>query len=92
MVNTTCFYCLFLFWFVLTNLTECLIHGLTSIYKGIQTDVIYLDYLKCFDRVGNRKLMLVKLSVVSKELLKTGSNAFFVDRKQYVQIRCRIVT
>ncbi len=45
-----------------TNLIECF-NTWTDIYdKGIQTDVIYLGYSKCFDLVVHIKLMF-KLSI-----------------------------
>ncbi len=69
-----------------TNLIECF-NTWTEYYdKGIQTDVIYLDFSKCLDTVIHSKLMF-KISKYGFD----GSaynciKKFLVDRKQYVKL------
>ncbi len=71
---------------IVTNLIKCFNTWTNNYDKGIQTDVIYLDYSKCFDTVVHSKLMF-KLSKYGFE----GSaydwiKNFLVDRKQLVKL------
>ena len=69
-----------------TNLIECMNDWTLNFDKGVNTDVIYLDYSKCFDTVCHSKL-LYKLAKYGIE----GSaykwlESFLLNRKQHVKI------
>jgi len=69
-----------------TNLLECLNDWTRNYDNGICTDVIYLDYSKCFDKVCHSKLLykLFKYGVNDKayEWLEN----FLLDRIQQVKV------
>ena len=69
-----------------SNLVECLDHWTSNFDQGLQTDVIYLDYSKCFDTVSHKKL-LFKLSGygLGGSALK-WIESFLIERKQCVKL------
>ena len=75
-----------------SNLIECLDDWTSSFDRAVQTDIIYLDYSKCFDSVVHSKL-LFKLSNYGFN----GSSFrwiknFLTGRKQYVRIGTSLST
>ena len=69
-----------------TNLLECLDKWTKNFDSGIQTDILYLDYSKCFDTVCHSKLLhkLSKYGVDGPALHWIQS--FLNNRIQYVKI------
>jgi len=69
-----------------SNLLECLDDWTSNFDKGISTDIIYLDYSKCFDKVCHSKL-LYKLSKygVDGSAFQWLQN-FLTNRVQHVKI------
>ena len=69
-----------------SNLIECLDKWTENYDRGIQTDVIYLDYSKCFDSVVHSKL-LYKLAKYgfSDNAYKWIEN-FLINRVQHVKV------
>ena len=69
-----------------TNLLECMDDWTLNFDKNISTDVIYLDYSKCFDKVCHNKL-LFKLAKygISGSAYKWVEN-FLMNRKQHVKV------
>ena len=69
-----------------TNLLSCLDDWTANIENSLQTDVIYLDFAKCFNSVSHQKLLfkLERLGFRGKCLL--WLNSFFFERIQRVKI------
>ena len=70
----------------MTNLIECMDSWTKNFDIGVQTDVLYLDYSKCFDSVSHTKLIF-KLSRygISGSALK-WFESFLLGRNQCVKI------
>ena len=69
-----------------TNLLECLDKWSSNFDKGHQTDIIYLDYSKCFDSVCHSKL-LYKLSQYGfKDSALHWVASFLTGRTQHVKV------
>ena len=69
-----------------TNMLECLEKWTSNFDQGFQTDVIYLDYSKCFDTVVHSKL-LYKLSHYGFEgTALQWLESFLSNRSQIVKI------
>jgi hypothetical protein len=69
-----------------SNLVECLDRWTNNYDKALQTDIVYLDYSKCFDSVVHSKL-LHKLSQFG--FVGSAYNwieSFLLDRVQYVKV------
>ena len=69
-----------------SNLLECLDDWTSNFDKGIGTDIIYLDYSKCFDKVCHSKL-LMKLSKygIAGSAFK-WFESFLTNRVQHVKV------
>ena len=69
-----------------TNLLECLDKWTKNFDDGRQTDIIYLDYSKCFDTVCHSKLVykLSKYGISNSAL--NWITSFLTDRVQHVKI------
>jgi hypothetical protein len=69
-----------------TNLIECLDDWTSNFDRNCSTDVIYLDYSKCFDKVCHNKL-LFKLSKygISGQAHK-WIESFLMNREQHVKV------
>jgi hypothetical protein len=69
-----------------TNLLECLNDWTYNFDSKMATDVIYLDYSKCFDKVCHSKLLhkLEKYGITNQAL--QWLKGFLLDRKQYVRV------
>ena len=69
-----------------TNLLECLEDWSLNFDRGVQTDIIYLDYSKCFDTVVHSKL-LHKLSKYGFKGVALGwLENFLMNRIQSVKV------
>ena len=80
-----------------TNLLSCLEEWTRNFDNGFQTDVVYLDFSKCFDTVSHEKLLhrLSFLGIQGSALSWLGS--FLCGRQQYVCVgkgrsQCKRVT
>ena len=69
-----------------TNLIECMNEWSLNFDKGLATDVIYLDYSKCFDTVCHSKLLykIAKYGISGSALQWLRS--FLLDRVQHVKL------
>ena len=70
-----------------TNLIECLDNWTKCFDMGLQTDVVYLDYSKCFDSVVHSKLLykLANLYGIVDSAYNWIEN-FLANRYQYVKV------
>ena len=69
-----------------SNLLECLDKWTENFDKGIQTDIIYLDYSKCFDSVVHSKLLFKLQKYGFIENAYKWIKSFLIDRVQYVKV------
>ena len=57
-----------------------------NINKKLQTDTIYIDFSKAFDKV-NHKILLRKLNAIGLNFkLLSWLNSYLCNRKQFVQL------
>ncbi len=69
-----------------TQLLQCYDDWSDSYDRGEQTDIIYLDFAKAFDKVSHRKLIFkLKSFGIAGDLLEWCSD-FLSDRKQSVRV------
>ena len=69
-----------------TNLLECLDKWTQNFDNGFQTDVIYLDYSKCFDTVCHSKLIHKLSRYGIQGVALQWIRSFLTDRVQHVRI------
>ena len=75
-----------------TNLLECMDAWTLNMDKGLSTDVIYLDYSKCFDTVCHNKLLLKLSKYGVTGTAHTWLKNFLTDRVQFVKINNTLST
>ncbi len=63
--------------YTVTNLVEYLDKRTENFDKGVQTDIIYLDYSKCFDSSVHGKLMYISLPCMVLQAVPTIGLKFF---------------
>ena len=69
-----------------TNLLECLDDWTRNFDNNVATDVIYLDYSKCFDKVSHNKLLYKLEKYGIKHSSLKWLKDFLVGREQCVRI------
>jgi hypothetical protein len=73
-----------------TNLLECLNDWSLNFDKGVATNIIYLDYSKCFDTVCHNKLLykISKYGITGQAYVWLSN--FLLNRTQHVKINSSI--
>ena len=69
-----------------SNLLNCLDKWTKNFDHGLETDVIYLDFQKCFDSVSHSKLLFKLSKIGFEKKAHKWLNSFLTDRKQCVKI------
>ena len=71
---------------IVTNLVKCVDDWSSNLDEGIQTDVIYLDFSKCFNSVSHQKLLFKLLKLGFEDKCHKWFSNFLLDRIQLVRI------
>ena len=69
-----------------SNLIECLDKWTMNFDRGLQTDIVYLDYSKCFDSVVHSKLLFKISKYGFSGNAYNWIKSFLTDRKQFVKV------
>ena len=72
---------------IVTNLLHCLDDWTRDYDNGFQTDIIYLDYAKCFNSVSHPKLIHKLKEMGFVKLCEKWFTSFMLNRLQLVRIQ-----
>lgn len=69
-----------------TQLVETIHDFATAINEGKQTDVIFMDFRKAFDKVSHKKLLHKLSFIINNKQILTWIQSYLSDRRQFVEL------